>query len=232
MKALFAVSLGNDLFSTENVSKALRAIEKKYDEMTFVIADRIQQYNRVVGLRDLKDLVTLMDRFERNEAFGQRKKWIERLRTDIGDSDRLGTWRLVGFDSMSDMKFTSALRNVRIAYTTIDAFRDDVNSGVVLHCQAKILDEQAYRRCFELSVNYILEEIAASVWLHVHHRIDDHYYMGRHLDVIVRLFHNKYAISPQNLATQYGNKCPVTFYGYSTTECTWSPLKDLHGAHE
>ena len=198
---LFPISLGNNLFSTERVLSGLHTIPEAYDEIVFIIADQIQLFNRALGVRDGSSLDDTIQRFYSGRTlFEQRRIWLDRLKKELSDSSNFPIWRIYGLDDIADQMFARIYRNVLIMYHTIPQFQIDLDNEARGHLSKRLGAVNSTDENVKLSASYILEEIAASVRLHVCEDIPDEFYLGRHLNCVLRLYSSHYGIGVFSIA--------------------------------
>lgn len=127
----------------------------------------------------------------------QRRTWLERLRKNVKGNVRCEQWTILGVDDVADAACFRILRNVILAFQTVPAFRDDVIDAARRHLvrrdDSSLVSEQ-------LSVHYILEEIALSLRLHVLGDIEAEFYVGEHLLPVLKLYSGSYGLDVHGLA--------------------------------
>lgn len=195
-RVLFPISLGNNRFSTFNVLATLASIKDRYDEVVFIIADRIQIYNRVAGLAKFTEICDEINKFNLSEdLLIQRRAWLEKLKKNTPI-----VWTVLGFNNISDSRFANIFRNVLILYHTVKIFRDDIANEAVLYLTRTGNNVSPSQTDINLSIAYMLEEIAASLRLRVCEKIPDEYYLGSHLRTVVKLYSSAYGVDVFSLA--------------------------------
>ncbi len=214
---LFPISLGNNVFSTENVMAGLRAIRNPYEEASFIIADQIQLYNRALTVRDGSSLDDTIRRFYSGRTlFEQRRIWLDRVKREFSGSGNFPQWTIYGLDDIADQMFTRIYRNVIIMFHTIVQFQIDVENEARDHLSKRSGASNNAVDNISLSVSYILEEIAASIRLHVCEDITDEYYLGKHLDCVLKLYSLSYGINVFSIAGVEPKPLQWRFFEFSS----------------
>ncbi len=72
-KALIPISVDNPGFSTSLMVSALSALNEKYDELVFLIADDLQLYNKVTNVKSGADLSAVLKTFKEKYDYFERK---------------------------------------------------------------------------------------------------------------------------------------------------------------
>lgn len=192
-KFLFPISLSNNLFSTERVVSGLNAIPEAYDEVVFIIADQIQLYNRALYVKDSIGLEDMFRKFYGGSTlFEQRRNWLNKLKKELDHSGNFPLWTIYSLDDIADRMLTRIYRNILIMYHAMAEFRLDVNSQARRYLSKRLGAANVTNDNIQLSASYILEEMAASIRLHVCEDIGDEYYLGKHLNCVLRLYSSVY----------------------------------------
>jgi len=200
-RLLFPISLNNNIFSTERVLFGLNTIPEYYDELVFIIADQIQLYNRSFSVCNGNSFDETIKKFYSGRTlFEQRSTWLSKLKNEFGSSNNFPVWTIYGFDDIADQMFTRIYRNIIIMYHTIPEFKKDIDNEALNHVSsysgtANITDVNT-----KLSVSYIIEELAASVRLHVYEDISDEYYLGKQLNSVLKLYYSDYGTTVFSIA--------------------------------
>jgi len=220
-KALIPISLGNDRFSSANLIPALEAIGQPYDELTFIIANNIQVYNRVRRIHDANRLASTLTEFENGKAlFEERRQWLVKVKEKVSHSIASANWRILSFDDLVECGVYQVFRNVLVTYAAIDLFRAGIDAAAVAYLGGKgggASDERDIR----LSKAYILEEVAASITLHVVCDIQNEYYLGTHLALILELYAGRYGIDVFSLANVSPRSETWNFFSYDVPGGAW-----------
>jgi hypothetical protein len=200
MKALFPISLSNQDFSSRRIAPALEYVFLRHEHVVFLVADRLQIYNKVLRVYDDVSLSDLIRDFRQNAHYKEeRQKWVERLLRAQGIEGTGTLWEVQGIDVLADEQCFRIFRNVMLSYYALPAFRQDVNSAARAHAASRH-SRFPIEAKFELSKGYILEEVALSVRLHACDSIHYEYYVGGQSQVILKLYDGRYGLSPFDLA--------------------------------
>lgn len=222
-RALFPISVDNRKFTTAVATAALRPIVMEYEEIVFLIADRLQLYNRACRVATGEALASVISDFEAKSAYyDQRARWIRKIRGQFWEHGVRGKWRIVGLDDLTDTGFYRIYRNLLIALHTVRKFREDVEKTAFNHWRRKTSIEA---RDVEqrLSEAYIIEEIAVNLRLRVHEGIESEYYVGEYLEPLTRLYGGAYGIDVFTLAGVERREVVFRFFEaiYSRTGMEW-----------
>lgn len=207
MKALFPISLSNQRFSTSLVIPAIEGLVEKYDEVLFLVADRLQVYNRAVSLggRNLAeasghkaDFGVFRNATRLTGTFEERRRWLDKVKLRLGERAVGMKWSIESVDSIADSKSFEILRNIDILNSVDPLFRQDILSSAVDFASRhpESLREVAVR----LSTRYIIEELALSIRVRVHRKYYDEYYIGSTLLPAIRLYSGAYMATPWDIA--------------------------------
>ena len=197
-RALFPISVDNDQFTTANIIDAVSSFINDFDEVIFLIADRLQLYNKAEDIGDSATFAQLIRRIgSRMQYVRERTHWLARMRPLISGGQKV-RWKIISIDDVTDAAFFRAYRNVVIAFNTVPEFRNDVQECALAHVakQPRHDPEQARR----LAEAYILEEIAINLRVRVLDGVDAEFYYGKFLDPLVRLYQGRYDIDVALLA--------------------------------
>jgi hypothetical protein len=213
--ALFPISLSNQAFSSENVLPLLLGLFERYHKVMFLVADRLQIYNKALRVNQGTELPKLIKDFEEDQHYlEQRKRWLERLTSALGQPANSEHWCVAGSEEFADDHCFKIFRNVMLAYYALEDFRRDVDDAAHSHALLRGNGHQA-SRIEPLSRGYILEEIAISIRVHVIGGIRDEFYIGDQALPVLRLYHGCYGIWPEELAQVEVSSVRSRFYGLS-----------------
>ena len=200
-KFLFPISLSNNLFSTKRVLFGLNAIPEAYDEVIFIIADQIQLYNRALKVKDSAALEDMFRKFYRGRTLSeQRRSWLGKLKNELSVARNFPLWTIYSLDDIADQRFTRIYRDILIMYHTMTEFQFDIDNQARSYLSKRLGAANVTDEVVKLSASYILEEIAVSVRLHVCEDIADEYYLGKHLNCVLRLYSSHYGINVFSIA--------------------------------
>lgn len=195
--ALFPISVNSDLFSSEDTVQALAVGLAGFDKITFLIADRIQIYNDITKTNgDIDAILSLDWSGSYRRDFEQRKRWLSKLR------DRLRTktqqrWRILGVDDAADHYAYVALRSVWLLYRFDNQFAADADKAAMDFAKRNGTDNGELLK--DMSLGYLLEEIAINIRLRVLRGIFDEFYMGDTLQILPKLYQGCYSKSAEEL---------------------------------
>jgi len=221
-RALFPISVSNQAFSTRRVLPALQALLSSYAEVVIFVADHLQVYNKALQITDGAGLSKIIGEFGLKQDYReQRIKWIQRMTSRMQGCEA-SHWKLIGVDDITDFKCFNIFRNVMVAYYGVCCFQEDVNRSARYYARSRYPQYPLEIR-EQLSRAYLLEEIALNVRLHIDDGIDDEYYMGEQLGILVNLYHSKYGFNAFDLANVSGNGRKIRFFGFDGNDCaSWS----------
>jgi hypothetical protein len=221
-KTLFPISLNNNLFSTEKVSIILGTLSQEYEEIFFIVADEIQLYNQAANVKNATDLSAVIKQFYSGRSLlDQRRIWLQKMMKQIFSKSE-PNWTILGFDDIADQSFSRIYRNVLILFHTDNHFQNDVRNDAINFIQRKENSSlQMNEKNIGLSVSYILEEIAASVRLHVGYEIWNEHYMGHQLRCIVNLYAGIYSTNIFSLAGSDEKEDKCIFYELNPESKKW-----------
>lgn len=197
-RALFPVSVDSSAFSTERVLEALDILPSYIDELTFLIADRLQLYNKVSAVEDSRGVPGAIISFAETSSYlEERRTWLSRIlvrsRPQIADA-----YRIIGVDDVSDRALHSIFRNVLVAFHSLPSFRADVELAAAAHvAKTRTVSPES---AVGLAATYILEEIALNVRIHVGDAIQAEFYMGDYPVSLLGVYTGRYGISASTLA--------------------------------
>jgi hypothetical protein len=221
-RALFPISVSNQAFSTRRVLPALQAVLSSYAEVVIFVADHLQVYNKALQIADGAGLSKIIGEFDLKQDYReQRIKWIQRMTSQMSSCEA-SHWKLIGVDDITDFKCFNIFRNVMVAYYGVCRFQDDVNRSAKYYARSRYPQYPIEIR-EQLSRGYLLEEIALNVRLHIVDGIDDEYYMGEQLGVLLNLYNSKYGFNACDLANVPSHGRKIRFFGFDGNGCaSWS----------
>jgi tRNA-dependent cyclodipeptide synthase len=219
-KALFGISLDNPLYSSATMRAGLSAGLRSYDEIVFLIADSLQIYNYVAkNISDKTSAAATDWSAPHSQYFVERSKWLAKIRARLPKWDPNQKWTVVSVNTIADRKAFQIQRSVRILYAVDESFRNDV----VAFAQ-KFADRDTDTRNFDqrinLSVLYILEEIALNIRLRIKLNIEDEYYLGHTFSLFRNIYGKKYLKDHNDLFGGKLNSC-IDFKFHS-----WNPQRE------
>ncbi|GJM09857.1 MAG: hypothetical protein DHS20C11_21330 [Lysobacteraceae bacterium] len=235
-KALFPISVSNQRYSTDNVVRALLSLSREYDLIVFLVADRLQMYNKATRAGKV-GLFGVLQEFadKRTDYLEQRKRWLEKIRDRLGDDVDFEV-SMKGIDHFADERAFRILRNLVLLYAADKRFRRDVRKAALDFCSRYEQREMADLG-FRLSQGYILEEIAISLRIHIVGGIPDEYYLGQQWGVVLRVYQGEYDVDATVLAdSKRSSGEPVNFYSPDHPELSkmrgWIKREFLLPEHE
>lgn len=198
--ALFPISLSNQAFSTARILPLLQDLSLRYSRILFLVADRLQIYNRALNAEWDADLRHLIRQFDDDQGYlEQRRTWIERLAQMLPRPLEEDRWQVIGVEDVADADCFRIFRNVMLLYYAHAEFRDDIDRLAEDHAQARN-EKYALEKRILLSKGYILEEIAISIRIHVCDGVADEYYVSGQAEPILRLYASEYGVTVADLA--------------------------------
>jgi hypothetical protein len=198
--ALFPISLSNQDFSTDVVLPLLADLFARHSQITFLVADHLQIYNKALRLSEGVTLGEIIEDFATSRRYlDQRRRWVSRTIHNLGLAVEDDRWRVLGVDDVADADGFRIFRNVMLAYYAVPAFRRDVEAAAGAHADVR-QDIYPINQRRALSQGYILEEIAVSVRLHVVGGIHEEYYIGAQAPVVLGVYDGRYGFDAATLA--------------------------------
>ncbi|MBS1643212.1 MAG: hypothetical protein JSR11_12120 [Bacteroidetes bacterium] len=197
---LFPISVDSRRFGTEETVSALNNIQSNCDEMIFLIADGLQVYNKASQIDDGKPLTNIIRNFNlKNDYYSEREKWLmQTIKPQCETHISEVSWTVKNVFSISDNIFHNIYRNVIIAYLAIDDFRNDIVKTAKKH-RSKF-SQSVTDFALDLSISYIIEEIALNLRMRVIEKIKSEYYLGDLPSPLTNLYLGRYEIDVFTLA--------------------------------
>ena len=224
MKALFPISLNNQRFSTENVVEAYNNINSKYENITFIIADQLQLYNKALRVNNEYSVSNVLSDFrKKTNYFEERKVWLERLKMKVNNSI-LREWEILSIDDIVEDSTTFTIfRNILVAYYSDEQFANDIKHYAYDFAYQKNTN-YTFEKVLQLSTGYLLEEIALNIKLKVIDKIFDEFYLGDYAYPILKLFKNVYNFTVFDIVGtgQPKDFNEFRFYSYSIADKKWN----------
>lgn len=192
-KALIPISVDSKRFSTNEVIFALNSISTKHKKIVFLIADGLQLYNKATQVEGGKKIKNIIETFNlRNNYHNERVKWLLQIKSKLFPTISEMSWDFKDMYSISDSEFHKIYRNVVVSYLTIKDFSEDIKLTAVAHCLK--VSKNYSELDLNLSIEYILEEIAANLRIRVLGKITTEYYLGELPLPLINLYQNKYEV--------------------------------------
>lgn len=217
--ALFPISVSNRLFSTDNIKNALKLIPSSTTELTFLIADWLQLYNRAnncsesIGLGEV-----IRDYRERNTDLINRQRWISNFLESYPGA-LSATVKIVGMEHYFDAAYANVFRNINILHSVDDRFKSDVREAASLFLRRS--NKKNNNIALSLSEQYILEEIALNIRIRVKEMVEAEYYLGKYHLPMLKVYKNCYSASPVDLlGGEIQQELAYKFYSLSDLNAT------------
>lgn len=196
--ALFPISVSNRVFSTENIREALSAMPDRVTEVTFLIADWLQLYNRASNCNESVGLGAIIrDYSDRNKDLVNRQRWIAKFLDTYPDTISASV-KVVGMDHYFDGAYANTFRNVNILFSVDMGFRNDVISAAQRFLENSNRKRKSHLAA-SLSEQYILEEIALNIRIRVKELVEEEYYLGDYHKPMLKVYRNCYSANPLDL---------------------------------
>ncbi|WP_046006414.1 hypothetical protein [Pseudoalteromonas rubra] len=215
--ALFPISVSNRQFSTERVTSALSRLPKRVNQITFLIADWLQLYNRARDRSSFDDIGSVIrDYNDRNNDFVNRQRWISNFLESYPNILSAST-KIIGMEHCFDALYANTFRNINILRSVDEEFSRDVSDAAQLFLgNSRKKDNKA---AISLSEQYILEEIALNIRLRVKELIDEEYYMGKFHLPMLKVYAGEYSASVQDLlGGEIQHQMQFKFYSLENSE--------------
>lgn len=220
--ALFPISVSNRMFSTGNIRNALLKLPDRVTEVTFLIADWLQLYNRANGCNESFGLgAVIRDYSERNKDLINRQRWLTNFLETYPDTIQASV-KIVGMDHYFDASYANAFRNVNILNSVDDDFKKDVKEAAQRFLSSS--NKKKNKIALSLSEQYILEEIALNVRIRVKEIVEEEYYLGRYHLPMLKVYNNCYSANPHDLlGGEIQKNLDYRFYSLNNPESeSWS----------
>lgn len=221
-RMLFPISVSNKRFSFERVRSALRPLlADGYEELIFLIADKLYLYNkcrRVVSGQDLG--ITLRDFTGRNRELETRKAWVRNLEKSFKREGENNLWTIVSSDDVSDERYAHVHRRLLIAFATIGIFREEIKSTTRSFLSDRFGSELK-EEWLRLSEYYLLEELALNVRVRVWGNIHDEFYLGDYHAPLVRMYAGHYGFSVADLTDMDVRGSDFRFHRLEAEPAQW-----------
>lgn len=220
--ALFPISVSNRLFTTTNVTVALSRLPTKVSQITFLIADWLQLYNRAANCSESMALGDVIrDYKDRNRDLINRQRWISNF-LDASPDILSASPKIVGMEQYFDSLYAHTFRNVNILRSVDSHFRQDVTEAAKLFLTNS--SRVANGVSLNLSEQYILEEIALNIRLRVKEGLEEEYYLGNYHVPMLKVYANSYSASVQDLlGGEVQHRMAFSFYSMANvTDAQWT----------
>jgi len=220
--ALFPISVSNRLFTTANVTIALSRLPANVSQITFLIADWLQLYNRAANCGESMALGDVIrDYKDRNRDLINRQRWISNF-LEASPDILSASPKIVGMEQYFDSLYAHTFRNVNILRSIDPNFREDVTEAAKLFISKST--RAASKVSLSLSEQYILEEIALNIRLRVKEGLEEEYYLGNYHSPVLKVYANQYSASVQDLlGGEVQHRMEFSFYSMtSITDAHWT----------
>jgi hypothetical protein len=199
MKALVGISVDSSLFTTSRMLVAITAL-RDYDHITFLIADDLQVYNELAKIVGDHDQLVTASWNRRRNSLSERKKWLSRVRLQFQDWPTSQKWRIVGVRDVADHRSWEILRAIRLLYILDPKFKNDVIAQARSFVATRVQHLSNSDIFEQLSIEYILEEVALNLRVRIIGAIEDEFYLGNIVSVLPRIYQGEYMKSAVELA--------------------------------
>ncbi|MCC7390166.1 MAG: hypothetical protein IT431_15515 [Phycisphaerales bacterium] len=225
---LVPISVSNRRFRTEPFLDALAAIEREYSRCLFFVADTLQLYNKASMADSGHDVGQVLARFrERKNYVDERRRWLERLRANLGSSPvGRSTWEVVGVADLLSEEFVGLLRATAILFSVEDHLRQNVLADADSHLVAHSSQSTPAQKR-RLSMLYLLDEICMNMYLHCVIGCGDEYYIAGITRSIACLYDGSLGITASEIVQAVGiaPKCVAfDFMSYDAAQHRWSAV--------
>jgi Zn-finger domain-containing protein len=146
----------------------------------------------------------------KNDYYVEREKWLHSLKSKITPPIADSIWTIKNIFHVSDNVFHDIYRNTFISYLAIEYFRNDVIETAKKHREH--INERYTKYDLELSVAYVIEEIAINIRLRVIDNIDAEYYLGELPKPLLKLYKNKYQVNVLTIAGKQKSDIEFKFF--------------------
>jgi|GEM_PF-5599539 len=195
--ALFPISVSNRLFSTNNVIDALSKLPSRVTQVTFLITEWLQLYNRANNCHSSSNLGSIIrDYNERNTDFVNRQRWITKFLEAYPDVLKASP-KIFGMEHYFDALYANTFRNINILRYVDDQFDRDVSRAARLFISKP--NRRTNKVAISLSEQYILEEIALNIRIRVKEMLEEEYYLGSFHLPMLKIYANCYSADVRDL---------------------------------
>jgi len=224
-RALFPISIGNNLFSTKNTTNALLGLAAELDIVYFLIADEIPVYNKTQGIHHASDFDQIALSYPKlRELYrNEKQKWLKKLVSNVFGIKNTPQFKILNTDTYYDYKFFSIYRNLLLLHSANSEFRNDIVRDVKMHYSGRKRVANS-KQVVQLSTYYIVEEIALNIRVRYFNRIYDEYYLGAFPRAMTNIYSGKYGISVDRLVGVNSRDGVFNFYeaDFSSENCVWN----------
>jgi tRNA-dependent cyclodipeptide synthase len=192
--AFVGVSLDSADFSRDWIRDAITHILGKHPSLLFVLADRLLAYNKSAHE---SGAVTALDLEQAARRINQRREDITRFISSevarLGEHDRTRV-QIARWDEFSDYRYANLLRNLRIAFATLEEFRLCVKSTADRHLQRRTSSDLRPKETeLDLCISYVLDETAMSISVTELGGRPYEYYPEMQIDVLAQLYQGRFS---------------------------------------
>ncbi len=219
-KALFPISVDNRRFTSAFYSRVLKASIGQYEEIVFLIADKLQLYNLAAEVKFDTSLKGILNKFTAKNYFEQKRNWLRKLKRAVGGNTE---WKFKSISDVTDDKFYEIYRSIILAFHTNSEFRSDIVANAARFLARKQVKNapQVEQR---LSEAYILEEIAVNIRLRVLDNITHEYYPFGYFKPMMKVYSDCYGFNAFEIAgvSPYNEK--FGFFQWNETNAAWESV--------
>jgi hypothetical protein len=237
-KAFFPISLSNERFASKSVLSAIAAVLPDYDDITILVADKLQIYNQVSRAilegshsNNNSDFSFFQIEDKVSQTLVERERWLKTIKAEAGPSSSETTWHIHGLAAFGDQKAFDILRRISILYHIDLEFRSDVDQWAHSYVQRRYVgvNQAILTKLHSLSASYIIEEAALSIRIRVFGRLTDEFYIGDTTEPIAKLYWGRYSKTIWELAGLAASECRFSFHEYflgAGGKAQWKNLAD------
>jgi len=222
--ALFPVSLSNKKFSSERAVASLPAIAKEYDLLLIWLVDKITIFNKALSYQNQGDLSQFFKK--QNDCdleYIHRKSWmvnvIKKLKTKENDIN----YKIIGTNDIVSTAYSEIYRKLIILHNFDNSFAFDIKKTIAKYFKLSN-DKQLNKFQANLSIHYLLEEIALNLNLRHSKGVCSEYYLGQQLKPLLKLYFGMYSVTVDTL-TGISSNAPYTFYEFSDDTNRWKEIE-------
>jgi hypothetical protein len=213
-KAFLGISIAGQHLASRPFIHAFRALRARFDELTFVIFDRLHIYNRAAR-RPADGLAQLLTDIRQGPSYAEdRRRWIARITPRVPLLRNSGVIRIFNVDQVADRRCYMALRNLFLLYECDAAFRAGIGDWVNQYLARAAPAVTPSRLASTFSTAYVLEEIAINLRLRVLRRIESEYYPGVFPEPLVGLYRSRYSATVYDILEVRQTAAHFRFFEY------------------
>lgn len=211
-KAFIGISIAGMQNASDAFVAAFQRLDERLDEIIFLVFDDIHLYNRVIRSPNELLPVTIGKFLSGPRYLEERTMWINRISNQIPVIHNCAKVRVLNVYSVTDKHCYKIIRNLFLLYSVDQVFRADILSAVNEYQKRSSDIAFDSKLSCELSIAYILEEIAINIRVRLLRRLEIEYYPGKCIPPLVDLYKGKYSASVYEIAERKMKNMQFDFF--------------------